>query len=213
VTSARGATAFLNGVTHFEPGAAIPHHTHNVAESVVVLHGSAVVDIDGVRTPLRAHDTTFVPANVPHHFENASDAEPMAIFWTYAALEATRTLVGSGAHTRIDAEHPGGAAAPAGIVRESARITVKPGREKAFEAAVAEAAALFQRARGARTFVLERSHEDPLAYRLTVGWESVEDHMSGFRGSADFGRWRELIADCVAAAPYVEHFEHVLTAF
>jgi len=212
VTSARGATSFLNGVTSFEPGAAIAHHTHNVAESVVILHGEAIVDIGGVRTPLRALDTTFVPANIPHHFENASATEPMTIFWTYAALEATRTLVESGEHTRIEAEQPGGPV-PADIIRESARITVKPGQKKAFEAAVAEAAALFQRARGARTFALERSHENPLSYRLTVGWESIDDHLTGFRGSADFGRWRELIGDSIAGLPEVEHFSHVLTGF
>jgi|SoiMethySBSTD1v2_1073268.scaffolds.fasta_scaffold1573391_1 quinol monooxygenase YgiN len=102
---------------------------------------------------------------------------------------------------------------PDGAVRESARITVKPGREKDFEAAVAEAAALFRRARGARSFALERSHENPSAYRLTVDWESIDDHVTGFRGSADFGRWRELIGDLVAGTPEVEHFEHVLTGF
>lgn len=213
VTSARGATSFLNGITNFAPGAAIAHHTHNVAESVVILTGRAIVDIDGTRTPLRAHDTTFVPANIPHHFENTSDAEPMTIFWTYAATEATRTLVESGECTRIEAEQPGGTGEQAGIVRESARITVLPGREAAFEAAVGQAAALFQRAHGARTFVLERSHENPLEYRLTVGWESIDDHLSGFRNSAEFGRWRELVGDSIAGPPQVEHFQHVLTGF
>ncbi|TDV49976.1 cupin domain-containing protein [Actinophytocola oryzae] len=212
VTSARGATSFLNGVTSFEPGAAIAHHVHNVAESVVVLQGAAVVDIDGTRTPLRAFDTTFVPAGIPHHFENASAGEPMTIFWTYAGIEATRTLVASGERGRIEAEQPDGAE-PVDIVRESARITVKPGRENAFEDAVAAAATLFQRAHGARTFVLERSHEHPLSYRLTVGWESVDDHLSGFRGSPDFARWRALIGDSIEGLPEVEHFEHVLTAF
>jgi quercetin dioxygenase-like cupin family protein/heme-degrading monooxygenase HmoA len=213
VTSARGATTFLNGITSFAPGAAIGHHIHNVAESVIVLQGDAVVDIDGVRTPLRVFDTTFVPANIPHHFENASDSEPMKIFWTYASVEATRTLVESGEHSRIDEEHPGGPDGPVSVVRETARITVLPGREDAFEAAVAEAAPLFQRAKGARTFVLERSYENPREYRLVVGWESVSDHTSGFRASADFQRWRGLVSDSIAGLPEVEHFHHVLTAF
>ncbi|MCI2419339.1 cupin domain-containing protein [Saccharopolyspora sp. K220] len=213
VTSARGATAFLNGITSFEPGAAIAHHTHNVAESVVIVQGEAIVDIDGERTRLRVFDTTFVPANIPHHFENASDTEPMKIFWTYASPEATRTIVESGQRSRIDAEHPDGPVSSASIVRETALITVLPGREKAFEAAVAEAAPLFQRAKGARTFVLERSHENPLRYRLVVGWESVDDHTLGFRNSPEFRRWRELIGDSIAGLPEVEHFHHVLTAF
>ncbi|MFD7438203.1 cupin domain-containing protein [Streptomyces sp. NPDC059861] len=213
VTSARGATAFLNGITSFEPGAAIAHHIHNVAESVVVLEGDAVVDIDGVRTPLRRFDTTFVPANIPHHFENASPTAPMKIFWTYASAEATRTIPASGEHTRIDAEDRHGTGEAGTVVREVARITVRPGREAAFEAAVAAAAPLFQGARGARTLVLERSHEDPLEYRLVVTWESVRDHLEGFRGSPEFLQWRRLIADSVAGQPEVAHFHHVLTAF
>lgn len=211
VTNARGATTFLNGITNFAPGAAIGHHIHNVAESVIVLQGDAVVDIDGVRTPLRVFDTTFVPANIPHHFENPSDSEPMTIFWTYASVDATRTLVESGQHSRIDDEHPGGPARSGSIVRESVRITVLPGREEAFEAAIAEAASLFQRAKGARTFVLERSQENPREYRLVVGWESTSDHSAGF--SADVEWWREHLSDSIAGLPQVEHLRHVLTAF
>lgn len=213
VTSARGATAFLNGITSFEPGAAIGHHVHNVAESVVVVQGDAVVDIDGVRTPLKVFDTTFVPANIPHHFENASDSAPMKIFWTYASVEATRTLTGSGEHSRIDAEHQGTAADSGTVAHEVARITVRPGKEAEFEAAVAAAAPLFQQSKGARTLVLDRSCENPLEYRLVVGWESVDDHLSGFRDSARFQEWRRLIADSVAALPEVTHYKNVLTAF
>jgi quercetin dioxygenase-like cupin family protein/heme-degrading monooxygenase HmoA len=213
VTRERGATAFLNGMTLFEPGAEIGHHTHNVAESVVVIEGSAVVDIDGERTALGLYDTTFVPANVPHHFENASQTEPMRIFWTYGSLDATRTLVRSGEHGRIDAEDGGGPEQVSPQVREVARITVREGREAAFEAAVAEAVPLFQGARGARTLTLSRSVENPLEYQLVVDWESVEAHTSGFRGSAEFQEWRRLIADSVATAPDVSHVRNVLTAF
>ncbi|WP_063798128.1 cupin domain-containing protein [Streptomyces sp. 150FB] len=213
VTNARGATAFLNGITSFEPGAAIGHHVHNVAESVVVVQGDAVVDIDGVRTPLRVFDTTFVPANIPHHFENASDSAPMKIFWTYASVEATRTLVDSREHSRIDAEHQGSAAESGTVAYEVARITVRPGKEAEFEAAVAAAATLFQQTRGARTLVLDRAYENPLEYRLVVGWESVDDHLSGFRDSPRFQEWRRLIAGSIAGLPEVTHFRNVLTAF
>jgi quercetin dioxygenase-like cupin family protein/quinol monooxygenase YgiN len=210
VTTARGATGFLNGITDFQPGAAIGHHAHNVAESVIIVQGTAIVDIDGTRTRLRRADTTFVPANVPHHFENASDSEPMTIFWTYASIDATRTLVGTGESTRIDVEHGGSAA---DVVQEVARLTVKPGCAAAFEAAVAAAAPLFQRAKGARTFVLQRSAEQPLEYRLVIGWDSIDDHLVGFRNSPEFQEWRRLIADTVDGTPEVEHVRNVLTAF
>lgn len=215
VTYARGATSFLNGMTTFGPGAAIGHHTHNVVESVMVIEGRAVVDIDGERTELRTFDTTLVPANVPHHFENASDTEPMRILWTYASVDATRTLLDSGEHGRIDGESAGAQEGPraADAVVEVAELHVLPGRERVFEEAVAEAAPLFQRAAGARSMALERSHEDPSHYRLVVRWESVADHTEGFRGSPAFARWRELVGEHLAADPSARHFRNVLTAF
>ncbi|MDQ1074699.1 MULTISPECIES: cupin domain-containing protein [Microbacterium] len=212
VTAARGATTYLNGVTIFEPGAAIGHHTHNVAESVMVIAGRAVVDIDGERTALNTFDTTFVPANVAHHFENASDTEEMRIFWTYGSLDATRTLTASGEHGRVDAESADTAAGSVRMVTEMATIDVLPGHKKDFEAAVAKAAPLFQRARGARTLRLESSEESPQTYRLFVGWESIDDHES-FRASAAFSRWRELIGPHLGATPQVEHLRNTLTAF
>jgi quercetin dioxygenase-like cupin family protein/heme-degrading monooxygenase HmoA len=210
-TAARGATTFLNGITRFEPGAAIAHHRHNVTESVMVVRGDAVVDIDGARTTLRTFDTTLVPANIPHHFENASADAPMAIFWTYGSVDATRTIVATGEHTRIDVEQGGdGADRP---VHEVATIRVKAGAGEKFESAVAAAGPLFQAAHGARTLTLERCEEDPLEYRLVVGWNSVDDHVERFRRSEAFAQWRALIADLIETPPRVAHFRTALTLF
>ena len=213
VTAARGATSYLNGITIFEPGAQIAHHVHNVAESVMVIQGRAIVDIDGEKTELRTFDTTFVPANVPHHFENLSDTEEMRIFWTYGSLDSTRTIVETGEHGRVDGESADTAGSTMRLVRELATINVKPGHEDAFEAAVAEAAALFQRAKGARALQLDRSEEVPTRYQLTVSWESIEDHTVSFRESADFARWRELITPHIESLPIVQHVKSVLVAF
>lgn len=105
VTRAIGARVFLNGITLFAPGAGIPLHTHNCAESVVILDGRAVVEIDGTEHRLDRFDTTYVAAGTPHRFRNASLTEPMRILWTYASVDATRTIVETGETARIDAEH------------------------------------------------------------------------------------------------------------
>ena len=105
VTRACGSTSLINGITAFGPGAAIDLHLHNCEESVMVLEGEAIAEIDGVRHELQAGDTTWIPANVPHRFLNASDRAPMRIFWTYASVDATRTLVATGKTRSIDAEH------------------------------------------------------------------------------------------------------------
>jgi putative monooxygenase len=108
VTRGRGATVFLNGQTLFDPGAAIPLHTHNCPESVVILEGEAVVEIDGDEHHLSAFDTTWVGAGVPHRFRNASDSRRMRILWTYGSVDATRTIVATGRTTRVDAEEQAG---------------------------------------------------------------------------------------------------------
>ncbi|MDR6868791.1 quercetin dioxygenase-like cupin family protein/quinol monooxygenase YgiN [Microbacterium resistens] len=214
VTYGRGATTYLNGMTVFDPGAQIGHHVHNVAESVMVIDGEAIVDIDGHRIRLNTYDTTFVPANVPHHFENASTRNPMRIFWTYGSIDSTRTLLASGEHGRIDDEAADSAGPSAAeSVTELALLRITPGREREFEAAVADAASLFQTAHGARTFTVERSVELPSVYRLLVRWETIEDHLVGFRDSPAFRQWRDLVGDFLEAPPEVEHLRNVLTAF
>ena len=105
VTREIGSTSILNGITSFDPGAAIPLHHHNCEESVVLLDGHAVAEIDGVEHELGPLDTTFIPSHVPHRFRNKSESEPMRILWIYASVEATRTLVATGETRSIDAEH------------------------------------------------------------------------------------------------------------
>jgi quercetin dioxygenase-like cupin family protein len=63
------------------------------------------LDIDGEVHELKPYDTTFIPPNVSHRFRNRSDTEPMKILWTYASVNATRTLTDSGETRPITAEH------------------------------------------------------------------------------------------------------------
>lgn len=104
VTRRCGSTSMINGITSFDPGAAIGVHFHNCEESVMVIEGEAIAEIDGVQHHLSTNDTTWIPANVPHRFINASDKQ-MRIFWTYATVDATRTMVATGESRSIDAEH------------------------------------------------------------------------------------------------------------
>jgi putative monooxygenase len=104
VTTKVGSTSLLNGITEFDPNAAIPLHTHNCEESVMVLEGEAIVELDGVEHRMGANDTTWVPANVPHRFINPSKSSRMRIFWTYASVVATRTILATDDTRPIDSE-------------------------------------------------------------------------------------------------------------
>jgi quercetin dioxygenase-like cupin family protein len=101
-----GAQAFINGITTFGPGAKIAFHSHNCEESVVLLEGEAMLDIDGQPSVrLQPLDTTWLPPNLSHRFRNLSDTAPMKILWIYARVDATRTLTESGETRYISAEH------------------------------------------------------------------------------------------------------------
>lgn len=99
-----GATAFINGITSFAPGCAIPFHSHNCEESVLLLEGDAMLDIDGQEIRLQPLDTTWIPPNVSHRFRNLSQTQPMRIFWIYGRTDATRTITETGQTNLVSAE-------------------------------------------------------------------------------------------------------------
>jgi heme-degrading monooxygenase HmoA len=99
------------------------------------------------------------------------------------------------------------------MILEIAQIDVKPGMEAEFEAGVAKAAALFQRAKGCAAMELQRSIEKPSRYRLMVRWETLENHTEDFRGSPDFQEWRNLVSHCFERPPEVEHTRQAVYGF
>jgi quercetin dioxygenase-like cupin family protein len=105
VNALTGSAATLSGVTEIDPGAAIPLHFHNCEETVVVLEGEALAEIDGVEHVVAQGDATWIPPGLHHRFRNPSSTRALRIFWTYASLDATRTIVATGITTRIDEEH------------------------------------------------------------------------------------------------------------
>ena len=105
VSPAIGAQGFINGITEFAPGAAIPFHSHNCEESVVLLEGDAMLDIDGEEYAVQPFETTWIPPNVSHRFRNLSATQPMKILWIYASTQATRTVTETGETRPVSAEH------------------------------------------------------------------------------------------------------------
>jgi heme-degrading monooxygenase HmoA len=94
-------------------------------------------------------------------------------------------------------------------VLEHALLPVRPGDEDAFERALAEAVPLVASIPGFRGIRVSRGVERPGTYLLLIGWDSVEAHETGFRGSPQYGRWRELLHHFYEPFPVVEHFDPV----
>jgi HTH-type transcriptional repressor of puuD len=83
------------GITVFEPGTAIPLHTHNVEETVMVLEGEATAVVGENSFELLAEDVTWVPSGIPHCFSNRGEGR-MRIYWVYGGRDVTRTIVATG---------------------------------------------------------------------------------------------------------------------
>lgn len=94
------------------------------------------------------------------------------------------------------------------MILEIALVDVLPGHEADFQADLLQAAAtVLPRASG---FIEFTGHgwgvERPSVYLFSIRWETLADHVEGFRGSDLFTQWRALIGPHFAGAPAVEHF-------
>lgn len=104
LVTAESDTVFTSGTTEFDPGAAVGFHTHNCAESVLVLQGEARFDFGGESTQMAVGDATFVPEGVPHRFVNTGSG-PMRLHFVYGSAEPTRTMVDTGETFAIGSRH------------------------------------------------------------------------------------------------------------
>ena len=100
-----GEASFINGITEFAGGAAVPFHSHNCPESVVLLSGRGCLDVADTSHELMPFDTTYIAPNIAHRFRNLSLTESMKILWIYARPDATRTLTETGETRPIAFEH------------------------------------------------------------------------------------------------------------
>ncbi|HSM94912.1 MAG TPA: antibiotic biosynthesis monooxygenase [Rhizomicrobium sp.] len=93
------------------------------------------------------------------------------------------------------------------MILEHALLHIKPGQGKAFEASFAEARKIIEAAKGFRKIEVRACIEVPDRYLLLVWWDSVDDHMVGFRQSPALAQWRALTAPFYVQLPEVTHFE------
>jgi len=99
------------------------------------------------------------------------------------------------------------------MILEIADIRIQPGQQAGFEAALREGiATALSRSPGFISARMERGVESPERYILLVEWETLDDHMQGFRNGPLFAVWRGLIGSYFAGPPSVEHFKAVTLA-
>lgn len=96
------------------------------------------------------------------------------------------------------------------VILEHALLPVRSGAEDEFLEAFDEAKQIIASMTGFRRLRLSRCIERPTTFLLLVEWETLEDHTEGFRGSAEYQEWRQLLHHFYDPFPTVEHFKQVL---
>ena len=99
------------------------------------------------------------------------------------------------------------------MVLELAEITIRPGEQAPFNAAIARGIeTVISRAVGFRRASVHKGIESPERYVLQIEWDTLENHTVDFRGSPAFAEWRSMVGPFFAQPPRVEHFASVTAA-
>jgi len=93
------------------------------------------------------------------------------------------------------------------MIMETALMEIVAGKELEFESAMEQAKAVVAQANGFQVIHVHRGVEQPSTYLVAIGWDTVEDHMVGFRESELFTQWRGLIGPFFANPPEVTHWQ------
>ncbi len=85
-----GAVASSTSLLEVPTGCALPRHTDSAEEHVVVVAGTAEVELDGETGRVRAGGVALVPKDVPHQVRNAGP-EPLRFVAVYADVDVVTT--------------------------------------------------------------------------------------------------------------------------
>ena len=92
------------------------------------------------------------------------------------------------------------------MILEVAILNVIPGKTSEFEARFEEAQEIISSMKGWLGHQLQQCLEVPNRYILFVRWEKLEDHTLGFRQSAAYLEWKQLLHHYYSPFPVVEHY-------
>jgi heme-degrading monooxygenase HmoA len=93
------------------------------------------------------------------------------------------------------------------MILELVDIRIHPGQQAAFDEAVQRGlTTVIAGANGCRGWKVNKCIESPERYILMIFWDTLEDHMVGFRQGPLFPQWRAIVGPFFAQPPQVEHF-------
>ncbi|HEX4292887.1 MAG TPA: antibiotic biosynthesis monooxygenase [Rhizomicrobium sp.] len=96
------------------------------------------------------------------------------------------------------------------MILEHAILNIKRGQSAAFEAAMKKARPLIEASEGFQKMEVRACAETKDRYLLLVWWSTVEAHNIGFRQSARYAEWRDLLHGFYEPFPTVQHYGNPL---
>ncbi len=96
------------------------------------------------------------------------------------------------------------------MVLEIVTAQIKAGQEAAFEQAFTEASHFIAAADGYVKHELRRCVEVTGKYLIMIHWNTVEDHMVGFRGSQNFVDFRAVVSPFYDGPSQMNHYDLVM---
>lgn len=95
------------------------------------------------------------------------------------------------------------------MILEAVMLHVRNGLEDEYEDAFRKASGIISSTQGYVSHELQRCLEVQGKYLLLVRWETLGDHMIGFRESSEYQEWKQLLHHFYDPFPTVEHFSKV----
>lgn len=87
------ARQLTTGLVTFAPDAGLPYHTHPFSESVTVLRGQVLMEVEGRSYEFGPLDNVVIPRGLAHAVRNSSPGEPALLHIAMPTDQPTRSLV------------------------------------------------------------------------------------------------------------------------
>ncbi len=130
VGSHNGARNLTTGIVDFAPTGKLPYHRHVFAESVTVLEGVLLMEVEGRRYRLGPLDNITIPAGAAHAAE--AEGSPCKAHIAMNTATPTRELVAEPSTTRDMPDEASGLIGPEHIVRHASARKYEAGPNTQF---------------------------------------------------------------------------------
>jgi len=95
------------------------------------------------------------------------------------------------------------------MITAIANLSVKARKAQAFENTFKQAQHILVNAKGYISHRLQKSVDTENKYALIIQWQTLEDHLTGFRKSEAYKEWKALLHHFYDPLPKVEHYQEI----